>query len=244
MSRKKLTEQFRRLLSEDVPPEQPTNSRQFAPVVSDVAQNVSLDQKVDRYLIRYERESVPLGGQPLYSENTLRKHYDTLLEQDDDLDLEDDDFGDDDMDMGDDDVGGDDFDFDLGGGGGGDFDFGGGGFGGGGGGGGDLGGDEGGESGPGAPVMNTPRININEFARSVARLVNNYEALLDPRTTILNRAKLYVSNNYDARTAEELMQILELNYQLVPVKPTESGHTDSETEFPTPYATGAGVGGG
>ena len=115
---------------------------------------------------------------------------------------------------------------------------------------GDLGGDLGGDApadgaapaAGGQPVVATPKINLNDFARSVARLANNFQALLDPRSTIINRAEAYITNNYDQRTAQELMQILEVNYSLTPTD-VENTATPGESEFPQPYAAGAFGGG-
>lgn len=244
---KKLRRIFESLLKEDVPAQIPTNSQQFATAPqSDAFMNTSLDQNVDRYLVRYERESIPMQGtnavQSVATENFKRYSLKKIFEQeeveDEELDLG----GDEDLDLGGDedldlDLGGDeDLDLDLGGDEGGGMDVGGFDFG--------SGGDEpsggGGGTKPQA-VMNMPQININEFARSVARLVSNYDSLLDPKSTIINRARLYIRNNYDERMAEELMQILEVAYQLTPAQATTSNV--SQDTFPTPYAAGSYTGG-
>jgi hypothetical protein len=81
-------------------------------------------------------------------------------------------------------------------------------------------------------IMNTPQINLQDFARSIARLVNNYDALMNPKNIILNRVQKYVEMNYDARTAKELMEILDVNYSL-------TTDDNAEQEWPTPYAAGA-----
>lgn len=62
---------------------------------------------------------------------------------------------------------------------------------------------------PAPPVIDTPKMNMNSYCRAVARLIENYEALMNPKVTILNRAKEYVRVNYDEATAkmfEEVMQ--------------------------------------
>jgi hypothetical protein len=93
---------------------------------------------------------------------------------------------------------------------------------------------------PEAPAVENPRFNVRNFAQSVARLILNYEGLLDPKTTILNRARAYVEKNYDAGVAKQMMEILEQQFQLAPRNP-EDGTTPT-----TPVAAGAwtGVGGG
>jgi len=90
-------------------------------------------------------------------------------------------------------------------------------------------------------VENTPKINLNDFCRSVARLINNYDALLNPRTIIVNRIEAYIANNYDERTAKHFMQIMERNYGL---HPTEVEYGNERNEFPTPVAGSALLGGG
>jgi len=66
-------------------------------------------------------------------------------------------------------------------------------------------------------------------------MVNNYEALLKPKETILNRIEAYVASNYDERTAQELMDILDTNYSLR----TSETEADNQEEFPEPFAVGA-----
>jgi hypothetical protein len=147
----------------------------------------SVDLKIDRYLMQYEKESVPLEDQekeesppnklaPL-SERKRNKLYSILFEQDAAADA-----------------------------GGGDAD---------------AGGDAGGggetpEPGAEAPVAPVPKINIRKFAEGVARLVNNYQTLIDPRTLILNRAMYYIAKNYSPRLAKEMMSILERDFDLTP----------------------------
>jgi hypothetical protein len=109
--------------------------------------------------------------------------------------------------------------------------------------GGDPMGDEGGDTPPPAPAgpqVENPRLNVSNFAQSVARLVMNYEGLLDPKSTILNRARVYVEKNYDAGVAKQMMDILSSQFQLAP---RASGDT---TPVQAPPAAGAwsGVGGG
>ena len=203
------------VLKEQMPQaEYPQQMADFAPIPQ---KNVSLDQVVDKYIVRYERESIPQTGAPgpgptdasapspeTLEERQLRGLMNILFEQDapppDD----------------------------------------------GGGGGGLGGGDEGGGSGKapeGPPVINTPKINLNDFTRSLARLINNYDALLNPKSIILNRAEAYIKSNYDERTAKMFMQIMERNYGLHATN-TEYTSTAGGGEFPTPYSFNAGGEGG
>lgn len=198
--------------------------------------DLSLDEKVDHYLIQYERESAPMSAQyQVESKVSLKALMGYLFEAPQDEEPEEDD--DTAVDVGGDDALGGDLGGDVADAGGG-LDFGGGGFGGGGGGGGglgDLGGDTGGgspEKGP-APVP-TPQINISNFAKNVARLINNYQSLLDPKRVILNRTRAYAEKNYNPQVAKELMSILDTEYSL-----SAESLSDKERELETPIAAGA-----
>lgn len=201
----------------------PQQMADFAPVPQ---KNVSLDQVVDKYIIRYERESIPqtqmpgpgptpaatpppetLAQQPSPStleERQLRSLKSLLFEQD----------------APEEEPPAEDSPADEGGGGGG-----------------------GGPAPEGPPVVNTPKINLNDFTRSIARLINNYDALLNPRSIILNRVEEYIKSNYDERTAKMFIQIMERNYGLHPTN-TEYTSTAGGGEFPTPYSFNAGGEGG
>lgn len=203
------------VLKEQMPQtEYPQQMADFAPIPQ---KNVSLDQVVDKYIVRYERESMPQSNSPgpgptdasapspeTLEERQLRGLMNILFEQDAPPPPPDDGGG------------------DLGGG----------------------GGDDGGGSGKapeGPPVVNTPKINLNDFTRSMARLINNYDALLNPKSIILNRAEAYIKSNYDERTAKMFMQIMERNYG---VHPTNTEYTSTrgsgEGDFPTPVSANAG----
>lgn len=108
---------------------------------------------------------------------------------------------------------------------------------------GDSGAGDGEDATPAAPVgpqIENPRFNVRNFAQSVARLVLNYEGLLDPRTTILNRARYFIEKNYDAGVARQMMEILETQFGLSPKQTMENDGISA------PLAAGAwtGVGGG
>jgi hypothetical protein len=97
----------------------------------------------------------------------------------------------------------------------------------------DMGGDGGGDApgGDGAPDESQPhtpdveadeppkpKVNVNTFARGVARLVSGYRDLLDPERVILNRAKAYITRNYDEQAGEQLMRVLDVQYNIRPLK--------------------------
>ena len=53
---------------------------------------------------------------------------------------------------------------------------------------------------------------------------------------ILNRAEAYIKNNYDAKTAAQLMTTLADNYSLKPVETHNTATPESSPEF---YTAGA-----
>jgi hypothetical protein len=224
------TDEEKKLDEENFPVQYPEKMADSAPVAYIP---VSLDQIVDRYLIRYEKESIPTANDmsvaqapttPTFAENkksNLDKLTSFLFEQTPPPPPPEEE----EEDPPADDAAADpaaDPAADL-----------------------DLGGDAGpaapaGDAGGGSdPVVNTPTIDLNDFARSTARLINNFDALLNPQTVILNRAKAYIMSNYDERTAKEFMQILDVNYGLRPV----STEYPEQHENPVTYGT-AGISGG
>lgn len=161
------------------------------------SKSVSLDQVVDRYLIRYEKESIPMSDNigldklPMLEtkgSNNVKLLQKFLFEQEDPAA-----------------GGGDEPPPDAGGG--------------------DTGGGGGGPAEE-TPVFKTPIINLNDFARSVARLINNFEALTDPKSIILNRAEAYIASNYDTQTAKQFTEMMEQNYGIHP----------TSTEYPEEYS--------
>lgn len=207
------------MLEQTTKDDYPQQTSDFAPVVPKA---VSLDQLVDKYLVRYEREAVPAEGPveappsaaPITeSSSKLKQLVSFLLEQEvpeppvEDMPAEEppmDDAG--------------------------------------------AGTEPTGDAAPSeTPAMNTPKINLNDFSRAVARLVNNYDALLNPKTIILNRAAEYIRVNYNELTAKQFVSLMEQNYG---VHATNTDPSDDDSDFPTPYSGGAlisasgGAGGG
>lgn len=210
------------LLKETQPVERPTSMTDDAAVVEPP---FSLDQAIDRYFVQYERESIPTSE--VFEHAAVTTLVNFLFEQEDELEDPEDEG--EDLDLGADDAGGG---LDLGGGD-------------------DLGDDLGGEEDPAAdeggddveqPVINTPKINLQDFTRSVARLINNVHSLIDLNTIVLNRAQKYIQSNYNEKTAREMMEILSTTYDLKPVD-AENHLVDSPT-FPEPRAGVTGPVGG
>lgn len=192
---------------------------QTDPVV--VPSNISLDQKVDKYLVSYEKESVPMsndynvpGNAPIeptspespqgvpppvktVTVGESKKYKATLtsllFEADEDAPAPDDTTG-------------------------GDAPIP------------DPGSAEGGDMGGGgapvpsdSPVISTPKINLNHFGTGIARLINNYESLLNPKVTILNRAIEYIKVNYDEPTSKQFKEMMEQNFDLRVEEPQRDG---------------------
>jgi len=76
-------------------------------------------------------------------------------------------------------------------------------------------------------------LNLNEFATNVARLIDNYENLLDVRTVIMTRALQYITEHYGEESSGNLRDLLESQYN---IKPTG----DYVPEPVPPMAVGAG----
>lgn len=207
-------------------------------------QNYSLDERVDKFLIQYERESNPQSAQdpavamnntlvakggsqgagvgfgggasasatPIsLSEKKKRKGvFSMIWEQEDPLGG----------------VGGD-AGGDLGDAGGGLGDLGG-----------DVGGDDTGEgSAPTPPPVAKPQINLSVFTGKVARLINNFESLVDPKTILVNRAYTFLRQGYDEKTAKEFLITLENSYEISNKSKSEKR---DEVVGEIPAAAGAG----
>lgn len=75
-------------------------------------------------------------------------------------------------------------------------------------------------------------IDLHNLAANVARLVKNYQNLIDWESVILNKAESFVNNHYGEDSARVLMDILEDEYDI--------GRASKEEDLPeTPIAVGA-----
>jgi hypothetical protein len=208
------------LLKEDNNIPQPQSSYEIRPV--EQSKDISLDQVVDRYIVRYEKEAIPTTdsyeGEMFESIKPFGQLLSEVLSEADDEDpaaTEDTSETDTAADSGDASGG---FGSDLA-----DTTTVG------------AGGTAKADAHNAVAVINTPQINLQEFAKNVARMINNFETLLNPKDIILNRVENYILTNYDQRTAEEFMNILDTNYSLK----TPEKRDENENDFPTPYAAGA-----
>lgn len=80
--------------------------------------------------------------------------------------------------------------------------------------------------------MPKPRINVETFTDKVMRLSFNAEQMLDPASVVINRAKKFLADNYDAAHVTAFEQFLETNYDLNDTV----GQIDTP---PAPFAVGA-----
>lgn len=224
---KKLEELLENLLSEADPIQRPKSMADFVPQEKKV---FSLDQAIDKYFVQYEREAIPTSE--VYESNNLDNLTNYLFEQEDPEETADLDLGGGDAGGGADPTAGGGADPTAGAAG---LDL-------------DLGGagapaDAAGAAGEQpAPAVQTPKINLQDFARSIARLVNNIQSLIDVKSIVLNRAEKYVQNNYDQATAKELVDILDQSYDLRAADQNNLSQTSQE--FPQPRTAVTGPAGG
>lgn len=164
----------------------PVNPAEVAPV--EYSKNLSLDELVDRYLLQYEQEATGKGT-PKIQESSWKDDFKKFMNE----------------------APGDDAAAGLGGevlggdpaAGGGDPGLG-------------LGDPTGGApaapAAPAAPNILPPDIDIERYAELIYGLMQNYETLIDPKNTIMNRAEAFIAKNYSPRHAEKLTTFLKTKY--------------------------------
>lgn len=84
-------------------------------------------------------------------------------------------------------------------------------------------------------------IDIEEFASSVVRLIDNYDSLLEVRNTLARRALNFLSDNYSPDVVNQFKIVLEDEHDITIGK---SKADEEDNEFPAPAAARAGSGGG
>lgn len=77
-----------------------------------------------------------------------------------------------------------------------------------------------------------PPINTDKFAENVARLIDNYDSLLDIVPVLINRASNYVRKNYGEQVVDQMLEKLRINHGI------DLETRDDEPE--RPIAQGAG----
>jgi hypothetical protein len=83
-------------------------------------------------------------------------------------------------------------------------------------------------------------IDLNNFANSISRLIDNYDSLLEIRTTILRRATNFINKNYELDVVEKFKDIMEDQFDLS----VDGSPNTSSDEFQAPFADRAGSSGG
>jgi hypothetical protein len=86
-------------------------------------------------------------------------------------------------------------------------------------------------------------LDMESFVNSVVRLIENYDSLLEVRSTIARRAMNFIAKSYEPDVVESLKRTLRDDHGLVP---GESALDVSDEEFQAPPAdrAGASPGGG
>lgn len=82
------------------------------------------------------------------------------------------------------------------------------------------------------------QFDVPTFADDVARLISNYDTLIDMEQAIFTKAKDFLEQKYGAESAEELEDILSRKYQL------EFEDSDPEASEREVFAANAGAAGG
>lgn len=94
---------------------------------------------------------------------------------------------------------------------------------------------------PEAPAKATiDDIDVEEFTNNVARLIQNYDNLLEIKNTLIRRAITFISKGYDQATVDALVRLLRNEHGLVD---GESKQDVEDEMFKAPPAERAGPGG-
>ena len=88
-----------------------------------------------------------------------------------------------------------------------------------------------------APKLSLDDISVEEFADSVSRMIENYDSLLEVRSTLLRRAINFLSKGYDEAVVSAFNDVMREQHGM------EAGKTKQEVddeEFTAPAASRAG----
>jgi len=77
---------------------------------------------------------------------------------------------------------------------------------------------------------NQPKIDMETFAADVARLIMNYDSLLDMKAIIMKKAQDFILDKHGKEKVDDLLSILELRYDLT---------LDTSEDLIAPIAIGA-----
>jgi len=84
-----------------------------------------------------------------------------------------------------------------------------------------------------ATSQKVPNLDIDEFAINIARMIMNYESLLDVKKVIINRAKNHLDKNYGDAYVKRFLETLEEQFGIT----SEEFDVDYNTDVP--FAIGA-----
>ncbi len=99
-------------------------------------------------------------------------------------------------------------------------------------------GDDVGETPAGKASIND--IDVESFANSVVRLIDNFDSLLEVRSTLVRRAENFLDKVYDEDVKKEFSRVMSEQHGIEPGKSPEDVVND---QFPAPPAARAGDGG-
>jgi len=83
-----------------------------------------------------------------------------------------------------------------------------------------------------------PEIDVHYFAKEMARLIHNYDNLLDVPSVIVNRAVNVLLKNYSSDVVNDFKEILNENFDIELVMLGQDA--DKDPEHSAPPAVGAG----
>jgi hypothetical protein len=86
------------------------------------------------------------------------------------------------------------------------------------------------------PKLTLEDINVESFAESVVRLINNYDSLLEIRNTIIERSRNFLEKNYQNDVLTNYNSVLEDEFGIN----TQMSSLDQEYDIKVPAADRAG----
>lgn len=88
---------------------------------------------------------------------------------------------------------------------------------------------------PEAPPPEQKKLNVHVFARESARLIDNFENLVDVKGILLRRCLNFVKKNYDDSTVKQVEDILSQDFSI-----SQKSNLDKEDDVIAPTADRAG----
>lgn len=99
----------------------------------------------------------------------------------------------------------------------------------------------GGEEPAGEPAkLSLDDLDLESFANGVARLIENYDSLLEVRNTLLRRARGFLAKGYEPDVVQEFERVMRESHGMAD---GESEQDIADEDFPAPGADRAGEGG-